>query len=225
MKKTIHDIFDEATSAEMDHLISKSDAPDVSKKIRARIKDKAYAKAGLAAPQKKNSVEVIGRYVAAAACLCMMIGVVLFAVNIFNFDGVSPKENTEQDKELSQGGGSEENDGGQQGGPSDGNVETVTKGMNISQNSSLFPLFEKNCFYAYDDENNFYRILWSDFTGLSEKDRIIVEYRDLKKIVYSEYDVIYEVTAVRVERVSDEFYSPFNLTCKVFNFIRSIARC
>jgi hypothetical protein len=145
MKKTIHDIFDEATSAEMDHLISKSDAPDVSAKTRERIKDKAYIKAGLAAPQKKNSVEVIGRYVAAAACLCMMIGVVLFAVSIFNFDGVSPKENTEQDKELSQGGASEENDSWQQGGPSgDGTSEEGSSGADVTENTDLPTLILDN---------------------------------------------------------------------------------
>lgn len=60
------------------------------------------------------------------------------------------------------------------------------------------------CFYAYDAEGNCYRVLWTDFTGLNEKDQIIVGYdEDIKEISYDEYPTgwtpQYEVTATQVK--------------------------
>ena len=142
MKKTIDDVFDEGTYTEMDRLLNQSDAPDVSKKTRARIKDKAYAKAGLAAPQKKNSVEVIGRYVAAVACFFLMIGVVLFAVSIFGFDGESKKNMTQQDEMQEQGDASQENSGG----TGNGNVggQEGSSGADVTENTDLPTLILDN---------------------------------------------------------------------------------
>ena len=59
------------------------------------------------------------------------------------------------------------------------------------------------CFYAEDAGENLYRVLWSDFTGLEEKDRVIVKYHDLKKLTYTEYPdggwtPPYEMTATDV---------------------------
>ena len=67
------------------------------------------------------------------------------------------------------------------------------------------------CFYAYDAEGNSYRILWTNFTGLNEKDQIIVEYvDDIKALSYDEYldgwTPQYEITAtnVRMEKRANE---------------------
>lgn len=67
------------------------------------------------------------------------------------------------------------------------------------------------CFYAYDEEGNSYRVLWTNFTGLNEKDQIIVEYdEDIKALSYDEYPSgwtpQYEVTAtnVRMEKRANE---------------------
>ena len=59
------------------------------------------------------------------------------------------------------------------------------------------------CFYAYDADENLYRILWTDWDGLNEKDHIIVEYEKLEELTYDEYPdggwtPQYEVIAVSV---------------------------
>ena len=38
------------------------------------------------------------------------------------------------------------------------------------------------CFYAYDADGNLYRVLWTNWEGLNEKDRVIVEYEKLEKL-------------------------------------------
>ena len=39
------------------------------------------------------------------------------------------------------------------------------------------------CFYAYDTEGHLYRVLWNDFTGLNEKDVVVVDHNDdIKKL-------------------------------------------
>lgn len=68
------------------------------------------------------------------------------------------------------------------------------------------------CFYAYDTEGKLYRVLWTDFTGLNEKDVVIVDYNDaIKTLTYDEYPEggwtpQYEVTAISVkkENTADE---------------------
>ena len=65
------------------------------------------------------------------------------------------------------------------------------------------------CFYAYDTEGHLYRVIWNDFTGLNEKDVIIVYHNDaIKKLDY-DYDNLpsgwtpqYEITAIEVSGVS-----------------------
>lgn len=60
------------------------------------------------------------------------------------------------------------------------------------------------CFYAYDTEGRLYRVFWNDFTGLNEKDVVVVDYKEEIK----ELDRInppggwtpqYELTAISVE--------------------------
>ena len=63
------------------------------------------------------------------------------------------------------------------------------------------------CFYAYDDDGKLYRVLWSNFDGLNEKDRIIVDHNDtIVTLNYDEYPSgwtpQFEVTAINI--VSEE---------------------
>lgn len=60
----------------------------------------------------------------------------------------------------------------------------------------------KYCFYARDTEGTLYRVLWTDWEGLNEKDRIVVEYSDIKKLEPywgSGWSPQYEITATCVE--------------------------
>lgn len=61
------------------------------------------------------------------------------------------------------------------------------------------------CFYAYDERGNFYRVLWSDFDGLAERDRVSVAYSTMKKLTYTEYPdggytPPFEITATQVTK-------------------------
>jgi len=60
------------------------------------------------------------------------------------------------------------------------------------------------CFYAYDTEGKLYRVFWNDFTGLSEKDVIVVDHNDdIKTLTYDEYPSgwtpQYEITAISIK--------------------------
>ena len=60
------------------------------------------------------------------------------------------------------------------------------------------------CFYAYDTEGKLYRVFWNDFTGLNEKDVIVVDHNDdIKTLTYDEYPSgwtpQYEVTAICIK--------------------------
>lgn len=60
------------------------------------------------------------------------------------------------------------------------------------------------CFYAYDDDGKLYRVLWNNFDGLNEKDRIVVDHNDkIESLSYDEYPdggwtPQYEVTAISI---------------------------
>lgn len=61
------------------------------------------------------------------------------------------------------------------------------------------------CFYAYDTQGALYRVLWNDFTGLSEKTVIVAEYNGaVRKLEYDEpasgWSPRYEITAVRITK-------------------------
>lgn len=44
------------------------------------------------------------------------------------------------------------------------------------------------CFYGYGDDGSLYRVLWNDFVGLNEKDRVAVGYNDeIIALTYEEY--------------------------------------
>lgn len=64
------------------------------------------------------------------------------------------------------------------------------------------------CFYAYDAEGRLYRVLWTDFEGLHEKDHVVVEYSDSKELTYTDYPgggwtPQYEITATHVSLERD----------------------
>jgi hypothetical protein len=62
-------------------------------------------------------------------------------------------------------------------------VETVPSG-------SAFHYLLPNtpyCFYGFDGAENLYRVLWTDWEGLKETDRVIVEYEKLEELTYDEY--------------------------------------
>lgn len=68
------------------------------------------------------------------------------------------------------------------------------------------------CFYAYDDDGKLYRVLWNNFDGLNEKDRIVVDHND--NIVVLNYDEYpsgwtpqYEITAISI--YSEEEWNAF----------------
>ena len=67
------------------------------------------------------------------------------------------------------------------------------------------------CFYAYDTEGHLYRVIWNDFTGLNEKDVVVVDHNDdIKKLDQVNppggWTPKYEVTAISVkkENTADE---------------------
>ena len=60
------------------------------------------------------------------------------------------------------------------------------------------------CFYAYNTEGHLYRVLWNDFTGLNEKDVVVVDHNDdIKKLEYVNppggWTPKYEVTATSIK--------------------------
>lgn len=68
------------------------------------------------------------------------------------------------------------------------------------------------CFYAYDTEGSLYRVLWTDFEGLHEKDHVVVEYSDRKELTYTDYPdggwtPQYEITATHVTLERDALAS------------------
>lgn len=64
--------------------------------------------------------------------------------------------------------------------------------------------YKPYCLYAYDTDGHLYRVLWTDWDGLSEKDRIVVEYSDIKEIDQTTnpstgWNPKYEITATNVK--------------------------
>lgn len=68
------------------------------------------------------------------------------------------------------------------------------------------------CFYAYDTEGHLYRVLWNDFTGLNEKDVVVVDHNDdIKKVDEVNppggWSAEYEVTAtsIKMEKRANDY--------------------
>ena len=78
-------------------------------------------------------------------------------------------------------------------------VETVPSGVAFEYRELNTPY----CFYGFDEDDNLYRVLWTDWEGLKEKDRVVVKYEKLEKLTYDEYpdggwSPQYELTATGV---------------------------
>jgi len=60
------------------------------------------------------------------------------------------------------------------------------------------------CLYAYDSAGHLYRVLWTEWDGLNEKDRIEVEYFDLKELDQTNppggWSPKYEISAIKVNK-------------------------
>jgi hypothetical protein len=242
MKKTMNDIFDEAKESEMEHLVNQKDVPKVSAKTRVSIQDKVFAKTGLQPIKKKKGFTIKWPAIAVAACMCLAIGIMLFGTGMLNFDPttglpndlIQGNDNTEQSEDNKQNNDVSGNtpadtpgdvDGTAENGGSDDDIvqskvisEQGTLTMTIVKTEPSAPAFEENSFYARDEYGRCCRVIWSDFEGLSEEDRIVVQYRNLKRLTYKEYwnggwTPPYELTAVSVKRVQEDAALP-TLTVK-----------
>ena len=82
-------------------------------------------------------------------------------------------------------------------------VETEPSGVAFEYREPNTPY----CFYAFDEDENLYRVLWTDWDGLREKAQVIVEYEKLEELTYDEYPdggwtPRYELTATGVNTSS-----------------------
>jgi len=75
MKKTLRDVFDEASASELAPLVDQNPAPDVPPQVLSVIKEKVYAGTGLASPKAKRFPMLrLSSCIAIAACLCLVVG-------------------------------------------------------------------------------------------------------------------------------------------------------
>lgn len=78
MKKSLRQIFDEASENELENLVNQNAAPNVSADTLASIKNKVYAKTEITKTQKKKHFVLRWQsYAAAAACLCLVVGLMI----------------------------------------------------------------------------------------------------------------------------------------------------
>ncbi|MBQ8399450.1 MAG: hypothetical protein IJX08_05705 [Clostridia bacterium] len=83
MKKTLYDVFDEATPSELDLLSEQMEAAELQHEMLASVKSKVYAKTqpvhvhnkkGRIIAMKKNSTRIYKCLLASAVCLAMVLG-------------------------------------------------------------------------------------------------------------------------------------------------------
>ena len=77
--------------------------------------------------------------------------------------------------------------------------------LTIAETEPSCPAFESDCFYAFDAERILYRVLWTDFTGLNEKDTVVVEYSKKEELnipadLTGGFHAKYEITANNVKK-------------------------
>lgn len=100
MKKTLNNIFDEANANELEKLVSQNAASDVSADTLSSVKNKVYAKTGITKTKSKKPFAFRWQsYVAVAACLCLVVGV-MFGTGVFRFPSVQPDDDVEPDIEY-----------------------------------------------------------------------------------------------------------------------------
>ena len=76
MKKTLNNFFDEANSEEIEGLVKRNAAPEISADTLSSVKDKVYAKTNLKKENKPNQ-SVWLRFGAIAACFLLIVGAVI----------------------------------------------------------------------------------------------------------------------------------------------------
>ncbi|MBQ8441509.1 MAG: hypothetical protein IJX19_12665, partial [Clostridia bacterium] len=101
MKKSLEHIFDEANASEIERLVDQNAAPDVSADTLASIKNKVYAKTGITKMKKKKPLIFRWQsYAAAAACLCLVFGL-MFGMGILPLPvAYAAEASPENDKEY-----------------------------------------------------------------------------------------------------------------------------
>lgn len=77
--------------------------------------------------------------------------------------------------------------------------------LTIAETEPSCPAFESNCFYASDAEGILYRVLWTDFTNLNEKDTVVVDYSKKEELnipadITGGFQAKYEITANSVKK-------------------------
>ena len=101
MKKSLRQIFEEGTESDLENLVQQNDAPELSEDTLDSIKNKVYAKTGLSKAHAKKKKPLLLRwqsYVAAAACLCLVVGL-MFRVGAWQFPTVQAEEMPLEDNE------------------------------------------------------------------------------------------------------------------------------
>lgn len=85
MKKTLHNLFDEAYANEIETLVDQNAASDVSADTLSAIKDKVYAKTNLK-KEKKTTKSMYLRFGAIAACLILILSAVAIVAMLHDWD-------------------------------------------------------------------------------------------------------------------------------------------
>ena len=90
MRKTLSDIFDEATANEIENLVNQNTPPDVTADTLLAVRNKVYARTGIA-KMKRFPAFHWKSYAAAAACLLLIVGTIFAAPPLRKlFSGVGP---------------------------------------------------------------------------------------------------------------------------------------
>ena len=85
MKKTLHNLFDEAYANEIETLVAQNAASDVSADTLSAIKDKVYAKTNLK-KEKKRTKSMYLRFGAIAACFVLILSAVAIVAMLHDWD-------------------------------------------------------------------------------------------------------------------------------------------
>ena len=153
MKKTLNDIFDEAKADEIENLVNKNDAPKLSDDTLSSIKKRVYAKTDI--PETKKKKPFVYRwqsYVAAAACLCLILGGILVISRVMklfiggqvpgNINGTEFELNENNPPEDDQGqsdnnnDNADNNDNGDNGDNNDNNDNNDSNSNNNNNNNN-----------------------------------------------------------------------------------------
>ena len=92
--------------------------------------------------------------------------------------------------------------------------------LTIAEAEPSCPAFESDCFYAFDAEGVLYRVLWTDFTNLNEKDTVVVEYSKKEELnipadITGGFHAKYEIAANSVKKdINPEDYLALHIQIK-----------